>query len=282
MSAMMVVSAFGDEISPDLREQLHVLTQCQVFHLELRSLWGTNVLDLSADQRREARQLLADYGVKVSAIGSPIGKVKVNDSWPIHLERFKLALERAHEFATPLVRIFSFYPAGDGPFDPAWRSEILARLNQMTEMAAAAGITLVHENEHRIYGEPPERVRDLLTTINHPHLRAVCDPGNYVHGGFDPWQGWEQTREWTVHFHIKDWVRGETHGRLAGMGQGRIGDILADAGRRGYRGYVVLEPHLRGGGPTGGYTGPDLFPAAVAALRGLLPAGVEVETSPAG
>lgn len=280
MSAVMVVSAFGDEISPDLREQLHVLTQCRVFHLELRSLWGTNVLELSANQRREAQHLLADRGVRISAIGSPIGKVKISDPWPAHRDRFLLALERAQEFGAPRVRIFSFYPSDEPVSLDRWRGIVIDHLQEMVTLAEQAGITLLHENEHLIYGEPPERVRDILTTINHPRLRAVCDPGNYVHGGYDPWQGWEQTREWTAHFHIKDWVRGETHGRLPGSGHGRIGDILADAGRRGYQGYVVLEPHLRGGGPTGGYTGSDLFPVAVAALRALLPGGVEASSLP--
>ena len=31
-----------------------------------------------------------------------------------------------------------------------------------------------------------------------------------------------------------------------------------------------MEPHLRGGGPTGGVTGPDLFPYAVLAFRQIL------------
>jgi hypothetical protein len=37
-----------------------------------------------------------------------------------------------------------------------------------------------------------------------------------------------------------------------------------------YDGFAVLEPHLLGGGPTGGVTGPELFPKAVAAFRGIL------------
>ena len=53
-------------------------------------------------------------------------------------------------------------------------------------------------------------------------------------------------------------------------GDGRIAYSIRDAVKRGYRGYAVMEPHLRGGGPTGGYTGPDLFPAAVEAFRKIL------------
>jgi len=82
------------------------------------------------------------------------------------------------------------------------------------QLAEKAGVRLVHENEHRIYGDEPERVKDLMGTVLEQadirHFGAVYDPANYVHGGFDPWKGWELTRQWTVHFHIKDWVHGRS------------------------------------------------------------------------
>src|SRR5207237_3706825 len=96
------------------------------------------------------------------------------------------------------------------------------------------------------------------------------DPGNSGCGGYDPWQGWEMTRDWTTHFHIKDWVHGEPHGRPAGQGHGRIPDVMRDAVSRGYKGFATMEPHLLGGGPTGGVTGPELFPQAVAAYKRIL------------
>jgi len=99
---------------------------------------------------------------------------------------------------------------------------------------------------------------------------AVYDAANYVFCGFDPWEGWQMTKEWTGHFHIKDWVHGETHGRVAGEGQGRIPEVMAEAVARNYDGFATLEPHLLGGGPTGGVTGPELFPKAVAAFKKVL------------
>ena len=78
------------------------------------------------------------------------------------------------------------------------------------------------------------------------------------------------TKAYTVHFHIKDWVAGETHGRRAGEGQGRIPEVMAEAAAMNYDGFATLEPHLLGGGPTGGVTGPELFPKAVQAFTGIL------------
>ena len=99
-------------------------------------------------------------------------------------------------------------------------------------------------------------------------FRAVYDAANYVFCGYDPWEGWQLTKAWTAHFHIKDWKAGETHGSLAGEGQGRIPEVIADAVARGYDGFATLEPHLLGGGPTGGVTGPELFPQAVSRVHG--------------
>jgi sugar phosphate isomerase/epimerase len=172
-------------------------------------------------------------------------------------------------FGTPNIRIFSYYLPERSTWD-AWRGEVLSRMMAKTERAGKAGVRLLHENEHAIYGDSPARVRDLLEQVGSPSLRAVYDPANYVFGGYDPWEGWQQTREFTAHFHIKDWVTGEKHGRVAGEGNGRIADVLADAVRRGYSGFATLEPHLLGGGPTGGITGPELFPGAVEALKGIL------------
>ncbi len=133
---------------------------------------------------------------------------------------------------------------------------------------------LLHENEHRIYGDSPERVVDLMRTLRGQFdgsvLAAIYDPANYVFCGYDPWQGWQQTKPWTAHFHIKDWVAGEEHGRLAGEGQGRIPEVMTEAVKMGYDGFATLEPHLLGGGPTGGVTGPELFPKAAAAFQRIL------------
>src|SRR5262249_14144762 len=124
--------------------------------------------------------------------------------------------------------------------------------------------------EHNIYGNDPKRVVDLLDQLNSTSFRAVYDAANYVFCGFDPWQGWEMTRDRTAHFHIKDWIAGAVHGSLAGEGQGQLPRVIADAVARGYDGFATMEPHLLGGGPTGGYTGPELFPKAVDAFKAIV------------
>ncbi len=265
---MFTLSAFADEIGPDPQEQVDVLTRCGVRCVELRSILQTNVLDLTDLQVGELKSLLDRHGFRLSAIGSPVGKVKVDQPFGPHLERFRRALELCKVFGTPNVRVFSYYLPVGGRWE-VWRGEVMARMGEKARLAEAAGVRLLHENEHAIYGDSPERVVDLFRTVDSPALRAVYDAANYVFCGYDPWQGWQETKPYTAHFHVKDWVKGEKHGCLAGTGQGRIPDVIADVAKT-YDGFATLEPHLLGGGPTGGVTGPELFPQAVAAFKAIL------------
>ncbi len=270
---MFRISAFADEISPDPQQQVDMLRRCGIRHLELRSINKTNVLDLSDLQVQELKSLLDQSGITLSAIGSPIGKVKIDEPFAPHLKRFQRAIELAKVFATRNIRVFSYYLPEGGNWND-WRREVLDRMTEKAKLARQSEVRLVHENEHRIYGDSPARVKDLMESVLKQvagdHFGAVYDPANYVFCGYDPWQGWESTKQWTVHFHIKDWVAGATHGCLAGEGHGRIPDVIADAVARNYDGFATLEPHLLGGGPTGGATGPELFPKAVAAFRKVL------------
>jgi 3-dehydroshikimate dehydratase len=277
---MFTLSAFADEISPDPREQIAVLKSCRIRHIEFRSIHKTNVLALSDEQLREFKKMLKDEGFKLSAIGSPIGKIAIDAPFEPHLEKFKRAIELCGVFGTPNIRVFSYYPPGNDPnFDPknwpAHRDEVIRRMRTKAEIAESNGIVLFHENEHRIYGDSPDRVADLLASVNSPALRAAYDAANYVYGSFDPVEGWEKTRQYTAHFHIKDWKKGghaagHDYGVIAGSGDGQIEHSIRGAVAMGYRGFAVMEPHLRGGGPTGGITGADLFPYAVNAFRDIL------------
>ena len=270
---MFILSAFADEISPNPQEQIDVLKSRGVWHIELRSILKTNVLDLTDLQVAEFKSLLDKHGFRLSAIGSPIGKIKINEPFAPHLKRFQRAIDLCKVFDTRNIRMFSYY-LPDGDVWDNWRRDVLDRMWDKIKLAEKADVRLVHENEHRIYGDEPDRVKDLLQTVLEQtdlrHFGAVYDPANYVHGGFDPWKGWQLTKQWTVHFHIKDWVHGQQHGCLVGQGQGRVKEVMAEAVAMKYDGFATLEPHLLGGGPTGGVTGPELFPKAVAAYTKVL------------
>jgi 3-dehydroshikimate dehydratase len=173
---MFKLSAFADEIDPDPEKQIEVLQQCGVRHIELRSILKTNVLDLTDLQVSELKSLLDRHGFRLSAIGSPIGKIKIDAPFEPHLERFKRAIQLCKIFETTNIRIFSYYLTEGGDWDD-WRRDVLDRMWEKVKLAAKADVRLLHENEHGIYGDDPERVKDLMETVLEQveggHLAAV-------------------------------------------------------------------------------------------------------------
>src|SRR5919108_2693945 len=93
--ATWTLSGFADEISPDLDEQCRVLTDLGIHHIEFRSAWDTNVLDLDDDQLERVRATLERTGIRTSSVGSPIGKIGVGDDFDAHLVRMRRALHVA-------------------------------------------------------------------------------------------------------------------------------------------------------------------------------------------
>ncbi|HEV3078960.1 MAG TPA: sugar phosphate isomerase/epimerase, partial [Gemmataceae bacterium] len=114
---MFTLSAFADEISADPQQQIDVLKCCGVRHIELRSILKTNVLDLTDLQVAEFKSLLARHDFHLSAIGSPIGKIKIDEPFAPHLKRFQRAIELCRVFGTRNIRIFSYYLAEGGAWE---------------------------------------------------------------------------------------------------------------------------------------------------------------------
>jgi len=265
---MIRLSGFADEIGPDLDLQVRTLAAENMHFLELRGVWDTNVLDLTNAHRRDIRAALADAGIGVSSIGSPIGKVRIDLPWQDHVDRFRHCLDVAEEFGAPYIRLFSYYPPERGRIADH-RDEVLRRLREQVEMAKGRPVTLLHENEADIFGMTPEACLDIARNV--PGLGLIFDPANYVHAGLDVLAAWKMLRNHTVYFHIKDMRAEDGQCVPAGEGDGHIPEILADAvGRLGYAGFVSLEPHLAVAGRHAGFSGPDGFRKAVQSVKAIL------------
>jgi sugar phosphate isomerase/epimerase len=267
---MLKLSAFADEIGPDLDDQIRVCKENAVTHFELRGVYGKNVMDFDPALRAEIKSKLDANGLGVVAIGSPIGKVAIDKPWSEHFDKFKRAVELATYFQAPFIRLFSYYPAGGegkGPIDPH-KNEILDRFRQKAEFIKDTPVTMVHENEKGIFGDIGRRCVELMSGVNSPKLRSAFDFANFVQCGEDPSKNWPLLKPYTAHIHIKD---ATTSGQVvpAGQGDGHIPEILKDAWDSGYRGFLTLEPHLKVAGHSHGETGPDLFKVAADALKDL-------------
>jgi 3-dehydroshikimate dehydratase len=277
---MITISAFADEIGPSLRLQMDTCEANGVKCIDVRRIDEKNVSQMSLDEVKEYKQQMDDRGFSVPCIGSPLGKIKMDDDFDEHLELLKHCCDVAHAFGTDRIRMFSFYPS-DGASIEQERSEVMQRLEAMVRVAEQADVVLYHENEKAIYGAKPEGVKDIFTTIRSPRLKGIFDPANYVEEGIRPYdEGWTQgLAELTACFHIKDKVAGEKACVPAGEGEGQFAEIFADLARRGYDGYMTLEPHLKAAEQFQGFTGTDLFSKAASALKLVLDkAGLEYRT----
>jgi sugar phosphate isomerase/epimerase len=268
---MLKLSAFADEIGPDLDLQVRVCRENAVTHLELRGVYGKNVMDFDAPLRAEIKSKLAANGLGVISIGSPIGKVAIDRPWAEHFDRFKLAVELAVYFESPFLRVFSYYPAGGegkGPLDPH-RDEVVDRFRQKAEYLRGTPVTMVHENEKGIFGDVGRRCAELMRAVDSPKLRSAFDFAIFVKVGEDPLANWPLLKPYAAHIHIKDAKMGTGQVVPAGEGDGHIPEILKDAWDSGYRGFLTLEPHLKVAGHSHGETGPELFKVAADALKGI-------------
>ena len=267
---MWTLSGFSDEISPDLEEQCALVRKLGMSYLEFRSAWGTNVLDLDGDQLARAKEIIDSHGLQVSSIGSPIGKIFIDEDFDAHLARARHGVDVAHHFGARYIRIFSFFiREGENPDDH--RDEVLRRMSALADVAERGDVIFLHENEKEIYGDIPRRCVDILETVGSPNLRAAWDAANFVQVGVRPHtEGYAALRPHLEYMQIKDAHLDTGEVVPAGQGAGEMLDTIRALAKDGFDGFFSLEPHLSQTHSLGGFSGPDLFTQAWQAFTDLL------------
>jgi sugar phosphate isomerase/epimerase len=267
---MWTLSGFIDEISDDFSLQCKIASGLGLRYVEVRSAWGTNILDLDSDQMSKLQETLATYGLKVSSIGSPIGKISIDDEFPPHLERMRHAVEVAETLEAPYIRIFSFFiPEGTDP--DSRREEVLSRMSALAEAAADSDVILAHENEKEIYGDIPRRCLDIVTSVSSPKLQLAWDPANFVQVGVRPFtEGYAMLRPHVGCIQIKDALLADATDVVAGAGDGEVVETIRALRADGFDGFFSLEPHLGEYTAYGALSGPELFTKAWKAFTDIL------------
>ncbi len=271
-----VLTGFADEISPMLDEQMRVLQKLSISYLEPRTVDGKNIADYSPAEARQVYRRLQDGGIAVSAIGSPMGKISIEEDFAPHLQKFQNLLEVTRELNCDSIRMFSFYiPAGEDPW--SFESKVMERLSQFVRAAEGSGIRLLHENEKAIFGDVPERCLRIHETF--PEILCTFDPSNYVQCGVDTKAAFESLSPYIRYMHMKDSIYtdrsvyrdlgaqniSDAH-RPVGQGDGQVPYILRRLKELDYAGFLSIEPHL-GATKAFGANGEEQFTTAAKALR---------------
>jgi len=262
-----------------------------------------NVMKLTKSEVTKLRHLEDEYGMNVASIGSPLGKVKlldIDDGTKNPFVPFKTYLEKevaracelAHAFETKLIRGFSFYHPKDT--DPAEHvSQAADQLGQIAEACHRSDLTFGLEIEANLVGHTGQLVAELHRRVNHPALVTIFDGGNIVSQGYSMEETFAQylaMKPSIGWMHIKDY-RDPQLGRSEHIDEEKLKHFvpaqLGDSGherilrdfaecipqlheklaKRGIPGVVLdLEPHLKGGGQFGGFSGPDGMGVALRSL----------------
>jgi sugar phosphate isomerase/epimerase len=263
-----------------------------------------NVMKLTRSEIQKIRQCQDEYGLNVSSIGSPIGKVKLVDvedgtrNAYVPFKKYlagevKRVCEISHAFETKLIRGFSFYhPKGTDPRD--YLAQTVDQLGQVAETCHRSDLTFGLEVEANLVGQTGDLLAEIHRQVNHPAMVLIFDAANLICQGYSPAETFEQYRAMRPGLgwmHIKDYRDPQRAGKGGHIDEEALHNFVpADAGdaaheailrdfaavlpalekkfkRRGIPGvFLDLEPHLKGGGQFGGFSGPDGMGVA---LRGL-------------
>jgi sugar phosphate isomerase/epimerase len=306
----VIISAFGDEAANQKTavQQFSALAALglQYYSLRFIDVGGgiKNVLELSKQEIQQLRHLEDEYGLNVTCIGSPIGKVKLVDKEDGTKNRYvpfkkyldkevKKACDLAHAFETKLIRAFSFYhPKGTDPWQHV--PQVVDQLGQIADLCLRSDLTIGIEIEANLVGQTGQLLAEIWKKVGNSAMLLIFDAGNVITQGFTPGQVFEQylaMKPGLGWMHIKDYRHPEPSKRQthvdeemlkhfvpADLGDSAHEAILRDfrnhlpkleqkLSRRGIPGvFLDLEPHVKAGGQFGGFSGPDGVGVAVRGL----------------
>jgi sugar phosphate isomerase/epimerase len=235
----MRIFAFADEADKLVDGQIAAMKRNGLQGLEVRGVDGVNVSKITLDKARELRKKMDDNDLVTWSIGSPIGKIKLEDDFNAHLDTLRHCLEVADILGAKNLRLFSFYMPKDEDPTP-YKNEVIDRMGAFLDVARGSGVLLCHENEKGIYGDIASRCLELHQAL--PELGGIFDPANYVQCGQDTLEAWDMLHTYIDYMHIKD-AKLDGTVVLPGTGDGHVPEIIAKYVAQGGK-LFTLEPHL--------------------------------------
>jgi sugar phosphate isomerase/epimerase len=260
------IASLTDEFSPDLALAVEPMASIGMTGAELRVVFGKNVMDLTDDEIKRAKDLCANKGIEIIGIASPILKCVLPNA-PAVDTRFQQdifnsrhtfedqprLLERALRLCemtgAKMIRVFSYWRTVE---PEACFDSVVEALANVADTAKPHGVTILLENEHACHiGTAAESAR-ALASLPQENLKLVWDPANALVAGEEPFpHGYRLLPANRIaHVHVKD-CHMEGHTPVWGpVGtrhvdwKGQIAALLAD----GYAGYLSLETHWAGPG----------------------------------
>ena len=236
------LTGFADEAAKDLDGQIAALKRNGMSYFEPRGIDGKNIADFTVEEAKALKEKLDAAGIKVSSIGSPYGKIEIDEDFEPHFEKFKNTVEVAKILDTKFIRMFSFFFTKGQSYEDN-REEVLRRVKAMADYSYDQGVYCCLENEKGIYGDTDDRNLEILRYCN-PKLYAIVDPANYIQCGVDPLGAYKKVAGYVKYLHVKDAYFENGEVVPAGKGDGKVAEIIKLFARNNGEKFLSLEPHL--------------------------------------
>lgn len=237
-----------DEIDQDFERACTIASDEGMSTVEIHTLWGKAVQELTGGEMSEAKGILDDRNLTTHLICGmffrpfsladvELSTMETHPRCQEHMRRLERFIKLAHFFNAPNIRTFGF-TRDEGGTNPSPRSpdgggiaeEIFAKIVKGLRIAcdrlAPEGLTLALENARSLYANTGGNMARLLDAVNRPNLKIIWDPANAFVAGEDPARGFAQVQGSIVDVHCKDArLDNEETGRTSWA---RIGDGETD------------------------------------------------------
>ncbi|MCL2629983.1 MAG: sugar phosphate isomerase/epimerase [Firmicutes bacterium] len=259
---MVKISGFYDEAFGNINKQIKLIKELNEEYICLRGISGKNITDFTAEEfKQTVSPLLAQNGIKISSLGTGIGKIGVYDDLGYEKQLKKLGemIKIAKDNDCKFIRIFSFFTGSEGGKMHGFKEAeagnlsenayiemlpvVLKKLSGFLDLVKGTDIILLHENEKGIYGDTPARCLEILNALNCDNFKQAYDSSNFVQSGVNALEAYHELKDYIAYVHIKDCSPEKIEVPL-GLGEGFYKEILTDLIKnRGYDGFLTLEPH---------------------------------------
>lgn len=239
-----------DTISEDFAYALRRVLDWEIPNIELFSLWGKNVCDLTDAGASTAASLVQSHGLTVTNIASLIMRCEPTASAERdHLALFEHAVRMARRFGTDRIRCYAYLKQPS--LDSVW-PRLMRIYETLTELADEWEVTLLLENSSYANLQNATELRRFLDAIDHPRLKLLWDAGNAFAAG-DPTptvDAWHMLKDRIAHLHIKDTsAHGSKEWMPVGTGALNLSGLMNALASDGYIGVISLEPYFDKGDP---------------------------------
>ena len=241
----VTISGFYDEVSSNLDEQIALVRELGEKYLCPRRIDGKNIADYTADEFREKiKPRLDAAGIGFSSIGSPIGKVRLDDEEGFNrqLAQLKELIAIAEMMNCKYIRVFSFFVPQGGDYS-VYKDKVIEKMKKFVGVAEGSNVVLLHENEKKIYGDTADRAAEVYEGVASPHLKLCYDASNFIQVGENPNEAFEKLKDKVVYYHIKDCDKDTRVEVPMGLGSTDYKKIFDELEEMDYEGFMTLEPH---------------------------------------